>query len=313
MKNISLVIALCAALTACSKSASDNASNVNSNAANSNAANTSSNTATAKATPTIDPNLQATFPFKDFPAVETSAKAGEVVLVPSYLWLQQANVNGVDKTTMIWYSQTMVAPDKEMSEVQFMSEKRRVPNAYIVPIPAGQTAKNGDIVLTWWQSGSGMNRAIVVDAANPAEPVVRYLDIDYDNPAKSRDGKTGIGQMEEKLKPNTFVKINSPLEPGTTVAIQDGARMKKGQVIRVAGDKVFVREFAGSIGVYDKSRCTPVPIKPAVKEGDTVKAIWSGSFQNGTVTKVDSKIGRVFIKFDVDGKETAVAFGDVMK
>jgi len=35
----------------------------------------------ANATPTIDPNLQATFPFKDFPAVETTAKAGEVVLV----------------------------------------------------------------------------------------------------------------------------------------------------------------------------------------------------------------------------------------
>lgn len=269
---------------------------------------------TAKTAPTIDPNLQATFPFKDFPAVETTAKAGEVVLVPSYLWLQQANVNGPDKTTMIWYAQTMSAPDKEMSEVDFMSEKRKVPNAYIVPVPAGAKAKKGDIVLTWWQSGSGMNRAIVTDDANPAEPVVRYLDIDYDNPAKSRDGKTGIGQMEEKLKPNSFVKINNTLEPGTSIAIQDGANMKHAQVIRVAGDKVFVSEGAGRIAVYDKSRCTPLPVKSAAKAGETVKAVWAGSsFQSGTVTKVDSKIGRVFIKFDLDGKERAVAFGDVMK
>lgn len=314
MKRLSLIVTLCAILTACSKPEANTSTTANTNVENSNAANTTGNTATAKTSPTIDPNLQATFPFKDFPAVETTAKAGEVVLVPSYLWLQQANVNGPDKTTMIWYSQTMSAPDKEMSEVDFMSEKRKVPNAYIVAIPAGAKAKKGDIVLTWWQSGSGMNRAIVTDDANPAEPVVRYLDIGYDNPAKSRDGKTGIGQMEEKLKPNSFVKINNTLEPGTSIAIQDGANMKHAQVIRVAGDKVFVSEGAGRIAVYDKSRCTPLPVKSAAKAGETVKAVWAGSsFQSGTVTKVDSKIGRVFIKFDLDGKERAVAFGDVMK
>lgn len=313
MKKIYLIIALCTALTACSQSADNSAATVNSGATNSNPANANTGTAAAKTTPTIDPNYQATFPFPDFPAVETTAKAGDVVLVPSYLWLQQANIDGVKKASMIWYAQKMVAPDKEMSEVEFMNEKKRVPNAYIVPIPAGQTAKNGDILLTWWQSGSGMNRAIVVDDANPAEPIVRYLDIAYDNPAKSKDGTTGIGQMEEKLKPNSFVKINSPLEPGTSVAIQDGARMIKGQVIRAAGDKVFVSEFAGGIGVYDKARCTPVPVKSAAQAGETVRAVWSGSFKDGKVMKVDPKIGRVFIKFDTSDKENAVAFGEVMK
>ncbi|MBA2731356.1 MAG: hypothetical protein H0U54_00540 [Acidobacteria bacterium] len=189
-----------------------------------------------------------------------------------------------------------------------------MPNAYIVPIPAGATAKKGDIVLTWWQSGSGMNRATVVDDATPTEPVVRYLDIGYDNPAKSKDGTTGIGQMEEKLKPNSFVKINNPLEPGTSVAIQDGANMKKVQIIRVAGDKVFTVSPSGKIAVYDKARCTPMPIKSAAKAGETVKAVWAAMWiKDGTVTKVDPKIGRVFIKFGTDDKETAVPFGDVMK
>jgi len=271
------------------------------------------NKTTAAATPTIDPNFQATFPFKDFPAVETTAKTGEVVLVPSYLWLQQANVNGVDKTTMIWYSQTMGTPDKEMSEVKFMNETKKVPNAYIVSIPPGGTAKNGDILLTWWQSGSGMQRAIVVDDATPTEPVVRYLDLDYDNPAKSKDGKTGIGQMEEKLKPNTFVKIGAPFDVGSMIACQDGADQKPAQVVRVAGDKIFVNGFAGRIAVVEKSRCTPFPLVSTAKEGDKVKAVWVNSLKDGTVTKVDPKIGRVFIKFDVDSKEKAVSFGEVMK
>ena len=312
MKQILVILLAGVILTACPKSET----NTNSPANNANAAknsNGANNAATSKATPTIDPNMQATFPFKDFPAVETTAKSGEVVLVPSYIWLQQANVNGADKTTMIWYQQTMGTPDKEMSEVKFMSDTKKVPNAYIIPIPAGQKVKKGDIVLTWWQSGSGMQRAIVVDDANPAEPKVRYLDIDYDNPAKAKDGTTGIGQMDEQLKPNTFVKINAPMEPGTSVAVQDGAKMKHAIVIRVAGEKVFVRGFAGGIAVYDKSRCTPVPITSAAKVGDKLQAVWVGSFENGTVTKVDAAIGRVFIKFDVDGKERAVAFGNVMK
>lgn len=308
MKKLLLIVSLCAIfLTACSKTET----NTNSTAGNS--ANNAKNTATAQATPTIDPNMQATFPFKEFPAVETTAKTGEVVLVPSYNWLQEANVKGADKVTMIWYAQKMSAPDKEMSEVEFMSDKKKVPNAYIVPIPSGQKVKNGDIVLTWWQSGSGMQRAIVVDDANPAEPVVRYLDLDYDNPAKAKDGTTGIGQMDEKLKPNSFVKINAPFDVGTMVAIQDGADQKPAQVIRVAGDKVFVNGFAGKIAVVDKSRCTPFPLVSNAKAGEKVKAVWVNSLKEGTVTKVDPKIGRVFIKFDVDSKEKAVSFGEVMK
>ena len=78
---------------------------------------------------------------------------------------------------MIWYTQEMVEPGEEMSEIKFMSEQKKVPNAYIVPIPAGQTAKKGDILLTWWQCGSGLQRAYVTDAADPKAPTVRYLDL----------------------------------------------------------------------------------------------------------------------------------------
>src|SRR5215204_6438828 len=234
-KKVTALTVLALMLAACGGAGTAN------NTAPANSANTANKTA-AQASPAIDPNMQATFPFKEFPAVETTAKAGEVVLAPSYNWLQEANVKGVDKVAMIWYSQTMQAPDKEMSEVKFMSDTRKVPNAYIVAIPPGATAKKGDIVLTWWQSGSGMQRAIVTDDANPSEPVVRYLDIDYDNPAKSSDGKATIGQMDEKLKPNTFVKLGAPsctativpTSNGAMVAVQDGAEQKSAQVIRVA-------------------------------------------------------------------------------
>ncbi len=254
------------------------------------------------------------FPVEGVVMADTKAKAGEHVLVPSYNWLQDAQEKGLDKVTMIFYAQKMDTPGKDSSKVKFMSDSQDVPNVYIIPIPAGQSAKKGDIVLTWWQSGSGMNRAIVTDDADPKRPVVRYLDIEYDNPAQSSDKKTTIGKMDEQLKPDTFVLLNSPMQSGTAVSISEGGEIQHGQLINVVGDKVYVQQFAGKTAVYDRAKVSAVPIKPTVQAGDTVKAERFGKFATGKVTKVDAAIGRVFVKFDNGGdKEEAVAFGDVMK
>ena len=249
------------------------------------------------------------FPF-DFPTAGTTAKKGEKVLVPSFNWLVDAMQKDPKTVTMIWYAQTMEEPGAEMSVVKFMSETKKVPNAYIVPIPAGATAKKGDILLTWWQTGSGLQRAIVTDAADPKAPTVRYLDLDYDNPAKSRDGKTTIGQMEEQIKPDTFAVIKNEFEPGTSVSI--GSDMKHGQVIRVEGDKVFVNLFAGRIDVFPKADVKAVPLKPNVKAGDKVKAVFAGKFKDATVSKIDENIGRVWVKFESMPDDKVIAFGDVM-
>lgn len=280
---------------------------------NTNTATTANTTATPAASPasTLKPGE---IPFSGFPTVSTTAKADEVVLAPSYNWIQDAATKGPDKVTFIWYNQKMIAPGEVESEVEFISPgKVKIPNAYIVPISAGQTAKVGDIVLTWWQSGSGMNRAIVVEAADPTQPTVRYLDIDYDNPAKSRDGKTTIGQMDEKLKPNSFVRLTSPWEPGTAIAVNDGASRKHMLIVRVAGDKILALGGVGSLKVYDKANVTPVPLRPNVKAGDKVKAPKYGTYADATVSKVDARNGRVFVKFGTEPEEKAIAFGDVMQ
>lgn len=303
IKSLLIMVAIAVFLSGCSKEeANTNTANTGNAAAN--------NTSPANnKTPEFTGELK--FPW-DFPATDTTAKTGEYVLVPSFNWLVDAMQKDKDKVTMIWYSQKMSKPGAEKSEIQFMSDKKEVPNAYIIPIPPGEKAKNGDILLTWWQSGSGLQRAIVTDDSNPIEPVVRYLDLTYDNPAKSRDGKTTIGQMDEKLKPDTFVVIKNEMDPGTAVAITDGANLKYGQVIRVAGDKVFVTMFAGRVGVFPKADCKGVPLKPNVKEGDRVKALGMGNFVDATVTKVDAKIGRAWVKFDSNSKEEAIAFGNIL-
>lgn len=259
-----------------------------------------------------DSNPAVQFPFADFPKVEVTAKAGDYVLAPSYNWIKDAAEKGADATTFIWYVQKMAQPDRENSELQFLQERHKVPNAYIISIQPGQTAKKGDIVLTWWQTGSGMQRAIVVDDADPAHPVVRYLDIAYDNPAKSRDGSTTIGRMDERLVPDSFMKLTL-WSPGTTVVVQDGANQKSAKVIRVAGNKVLVIDGAGKLKVYPKTSCQPVPLVPAVRPGDQVKAPRYGQdFAGATVSNVDPRNGRVFVRFEGDKGDKPVAFGDVM-
>lgn len=315
MKTRPLFLPLLAALLLAAACATKNANDAG---GNSTAANANQPVPTnAAATPATEAPRSALkpgeIPFQGFPPVSTTARADEVVLAPSYNWIHDAATKGPDKVTFIWYSQKMVAPGEVESEVEFLHPgKAKIPNAYIIPIPAAQMAKAGDIVLTWWQSGSGMNRAIVVEAADPTQPTVRYLDIDYDNPAKSRDGKTTIGQMDEKLKPNSFVRLTSPWEPGTTLAVNDGASRKPVKIIRVAGEKILALGFAGVLKVYDKANVTPVPVRPNVKAGDKVQAPKYGTFAEATVTRVDTRNGRVFVKFGTDPEEKAIAFGDVM-
>ena len=268
--------------------------------------------------PTFSPNSApdtteaVPFPFPGFPKVATTAKAGDYVLAPSYNWIKDAADKGTETASFIWYVQKMSQPDADNSELQFLSERKKVPNAYIIAIPPRQSAKKGDIILTWWQTGSGMQRAIVVDDTEPIRPIVRYLDIAFDNPAKARDGVTTIGKMDEKLTPDSFVKLKS-WDAGTTVAVQQGANQRHARVIRVAGNQVLVLE-GSKLKVYSKASCQSLPLVPAVSAGERVKAPRYGqNFAAASVVSIDQRNGRVFVKFDGDQESQAIAFGDVWK
>lgn len=263
-------------------------------------ANKSSN-APAGASGAAMADVPIVFPFKDFPSVETAAKAGEHVLVPSYNWIEDAASKGADQVTFIWYSQTMKNPGRDFSEIEFLGgEVKTVPNAYIVAIPRGQEAKKGDIVVTWWQSGSGLQRAIVVDDKNPAQPVVRYL------------SSGSSFEKDEQLKPNSFF-VAKDGDQGTAVAIDEGSSTRHATLIREAGDKVFVVGFAGRVSVHPKSSMKSVPVKVSLNPGDKVKAVWVGTFKDATVKSVDARNGRVTINWDADGKEAVVVYGELLK
>lgn len=230
-------------------------------------------------------------------------------MAPPRLWIDQAFQKGIDKQNFIYYGAEMIKPGPVESVIKTLPGKEEtIPNSMIVPIKKGEKAKPGDIILTWWQSGSGMERAIVVKGGTETEPKVLYLDMDLDNPS-------GCGKKIDQCKPNTFHKLKSAFEPGTVVAIKEGSQYKHGHVAAIAKDKVLVIGFAGFMKVVSKSQCTPIPINPPkLKNGDSVMFPRYGSYAKGTVDKIDPAIGRVFISAPFGGKTAkyAIAYGDVI-
>lgn len=273
--------------------------------------NKGNNDSVADTTKNETTETKAKFPF-DFPETTIEAEEGDYVLCPSYkMWTKSLEAEDPTKETYIFYTSTMSKPGEKESEIEFTFDgKQMMPNSILITIPKGQTVSVGDVVLTWWQTGSGMMRAIVTDASNPSEPMVRYLDL-IGNPAKDRETGKSIGETDYKLKPNSFVKLSDEWQVGNLIAAKEESRYVSVQIVKIAGDKVLTIGFAGKMKVFAKSDCIPAPLIPDVKKGDKVQAVFVGSFSEATVKKVDEKYGLVYV--DQYDKEVALPFGEVIK
>jgi hypothetical protein len=185
-------------------------------------------------------------------------------------------------------------------------EKSTIPNAFIIPIRRAETVKSGDVVITSWASGSGMQRAIVVDAQAADSPKVRYLDMDFDSPS-------GWGKKDDVLPANTFHRLKEPGEVGSTVACAEGSRHSRWIVTNATKDKLLVIGFAGRMKAVARSECKPLPIVPKLAVGDVAFVPLIGAFIEGKVTKLDARIGRIWAKYEFGSqqKEEAVGFTNV--
>ena len=237
----------------------------------------------------------------EFPAVgKLSAEAGDYVLTPSRSVLEQYAKEG--KGVSIYYTSKIVeVGDKETKVKSLAGTEYSMPNAMIIPLRKEEKVAKGDVVLTWWQSGSGMQRAIVT-GGSATEPTVRYLDL------KTNSDK------EDTLKPNSFHKLTTPMEVGSTVACKDGSRHSRWVVTAAAEDKLLLVGFAGKMAAMAKYDCVGLPLAldaSKIKKGAKVQAPFVGSYREATVARVDAATGRVYITFEGQTKEQDVAFIDV--
>lgn len=239
----------------------------------------------------------------DFPDnLAVSAKTGEYILAPSKSTIDTAISEKNKGAVVIFHNAEMLTPgDKESKIKDLVGNESMMPNSLIIPIKTAQSVTPGDIVLTWWQSGSGMTRAIVVEGGTPTAPNIRYLDISIETDV-------------ETLKPNSFHKLSEPFEPGTTVAVKDGTEYLSETVINISGEKVLTSGFAGVMYVRNKADSTPVPVKPDLKVGDKVYAPIIGSFRESVIKSIDASIGMVEVEYEWGGQKSTekIPFGDIL-
>jgi len=233
----------------------------------------------------------------DFPqGVKIEAEPGQKVLsCESFYFDDLKKGEDLTKSVLIWYTREMEQVGAEKSDIG-RSDKQLVPNAMIVPLKKGQKAKKGDILLTWWQSGSGMQRAIVIDASTPTEPVAVYLDRYWkDDPDHKDNQELAKG---EKMKPNSFnVLKDGEWQAGAAVAYRDGGEWKKGTLMHVDGNKVLLSVFSSHLLATTKDRCKLIPFKEKIKKGDKVWATFVDGFRDGYIVKeINEKVGHIWVQ-----------------
>ena len=264
---------------------------------------------TAQETTEVTQKTPKAFPW-DFPEGITleNPDVGQYVLSPYTFYPNEiVKSDKPEEETYIFYSTKL----SQYGETHSTVGEVEMPNSLIILLPKGKKAKVGDVLLTWWQSGSGMKRAIVTDASDPEMPKVDYLDLDYsDDPDKP---KIGNQHSNEQLKASSFdVLEDGKWQPGATIAAYEKSAWKEGILIHATDDKVLAIGFAGKIYAFDRSACKLIPIKQDIKVGDNVMAVWVGGFKEGyKVTKIDRKIGRVWL--EKDGEKKIVSILKVVK
>ena len=251
----------------------------------------------------------------DFPqSVPLTAETGQNVLscYGHYFDAVEEGKSLIDNV-QIFYNTTIEQVGKDKSLLASWQKEVEVPNALIIPLDRKGKAKKGDVVLTWWQSGSGMQRAKVIDDSDPTQPWVCYLDTSWPNDPDSP--KAAEKRKGEQLKPGTFTVLKGgKWQSGEQVAYRANGKWNQGRIIHTDGDKVLLSVFASYIEATTKSRCKLIPFKEKFKPGDKVSVVWIREYRPGyTVVKADEQSGRVYVKQDGKDKIECKSIVEVTK
>ena len=229
------------------------------------------------------------------------------VLYPSSYENAMEEGEDINGKTTIYYKNTVA--DAGEKNTKLSGSDIRYPNSLLIPIYKDAKAKKGDVVLTWWQSGSGLQRAIVTDDSDPTQPRVHYLDLSSDAKGNGLADK----HDNEQIKTNSFVLLkDGEMQQGAPITLNVYGELNTGVLVNVDGDKVIYTAFAGKLLEADKSQVKVVPLKPNFGVGDNVKGDFVGTFSKDyKVTKIDKNKGRVWVTSD--GNEKILSILEVIK
>ncbi len=218
------------------------------------------------------------------------------VLAPSLANYKNARENGLSNTLFVFYPREFLGYTDTTVLLNEFGDTVEIPNSLIIPMHKGETAQKGDLVLTWWQKGTGMQRGIVLNDEPSTTPIVYYIDNQYTMYSSSND----INFWIDTLKENSFIVVKDSIMPGRSLIYNDNLYL----VISQDADKIVASSWSGTLKVIDKDSCMFVPFGTDVEVGDSIYAPYIGIYFNGKVIQKWADIGK--IKAEIDFLDTTI-------
>ncbi len=226
--------------------------------------------------------------------IDADVDANDYVLAPSRKNFDSAFAKGLESTIFVFYPRKVVAKMQDSVVLYEIGDTIKLPNSLVIPLKKQQKATKGNIVLTWWQSGTGMQRAIVLNRDSSTTPTVYYLDNQYSFYSSVTDVKFWI----DTLAPNSFTLLTQDTMSGRSMSVSKEYYTTFYTIINCTKNKVLALSWAGTLELFDKSQCNLVPLYQEFNVGDSVSVPYLGTYSEGTVLSVWNDIGKITVKIN---------------
>jgi hypothetical protein len=131
---------------------------------------------------------------------------------------------------------------------------------------------------------------------------VKYLDPALRDPLPA-------GAIEDTLPRNSFHVLREPGEAGTTLACTTEARVEPVILLKRIDQLRLVLGFAGRLRVFAEAACRPLPIALDLRPEQKVRFPLLAGFAEGSVERLDTPNGRVWVRFERAGETQRIGIG----
>lgn len=227
--------------------------------------------------------------------VDIQITPNQWILTPAKFLIDSAYRKGFDNSIFVFYPRKAVIQKKDIIKVIEITDTVEVPSFLCIPLPFKEKVKKGDIVLTWWQKGTGMQRAKIIGFSKDSLPIAFYLD-------------TYTGLVEkmpnlfiDTLKPSTYLLIRDTIMPGRSFLVKETFLENFYIVVNSNKDSILGLSWSGILKVFPKDTCIFTQFNPNLQIGEKIKANYLGSYYEGKVRKIWDDIGKVEVIIDFLG------------
>ena len=232
----------------------------------------------------LDTSLPKQYSEFNIPNIKLGVKAGEIVLVPkknfldeffqkknNFFWFYPRKVDSIGKYSLfVWEIDSLI----------------EIPKAFVVAFSEKSKAKQGDFVFTWWQNGTGLQRAYVLKVLDNKKIVIRYLDLDIFTLRNKSD-------IIDTIKERSFSLINSKYSPGASVRFDTDVGEKFYIILNHQDSSLVCRSSLGKIKFFKINEIKPNYVAKKLYVNQEVKVPFYGIYIPGKIIELKQGYAKV--------------------